>query len=175
MRLRNVMLSGKGRFAFETFWEVEAPLRSAYSRRAVPGILTGMMLLTRNTFRSLSGTAKLGVFRLGPAPSLNMTAGISVAKNAGLSARTGVNSLPIRNKEDGRARQLFSDPAVLLPQGQAAQDNALLRDESLHAAARQLHHLPQLLVIERVLLGGSLDLHNPLGSGEHEIHVHLGA
>jgi len=170
------MLSGKWKFAFETFCEVEAPLRSADSRRAVPGILTGMMLLTRNTFRSLSGTARLGVFRLGPAPSLNMTAGISVAKNAGLSARTGVNSLPIRNKkDDGRARQLVGDPAVLLPQGQAAQDNALLRDESLHAAARQLHHLPQLLVIERVLLGGSLDLHNPLGSGEHEIHVHLGA
>jgi len=71
------MLSGTGRFACEPACEVEAPLHTW----SIATVLGSSHIFGRNSLEHLgSETASTGVFRLGHAPSLNMTAHIDVGR-----------------------------------------------------------------------------------------------
>src|SRR3546814_4257027 len=47
--------------------------------------------------------------------------------------------------------------------------------ELLHALAGERQHPVELVLVERLLLGGALNLDEAAVGGEHEIGVHLGA
>src|SRR6266404_5622436 len=54
-------------------------------------------------------------------------------------------------KKPRRPRRLGGE-VFLLPQRQVLQDRLLLRNQRLNAVARQVEHLPKLLIVERMLL-----------------------
>src|SRR5437867_4189372 len=73
------------------------------------------------------------------------------------------------------AGMMMVSQSTSLPQQQVAEHGLLFGDEGFDAPASQRHHLLELVVVKRTLLGTGLDLDDFLAAGEDQVHVHFGA